>query len=47
MHTKLMLIFPLMTFALSAAEHAQEVIRFKGADTIGINLSVTRWFTTK
>jgi len=38
MLTKLMLIFPLMTFALSAAEHAQEVIRFKGADTLGAKL---------
>ena len=38
MLTKLMLIFTLMTFALSAAEHAQEVIRFKGSDTMGAKL---------
>lgn len=38
MLTKLMLIYPLMTFALSAAEHAQEVIRFKGSDTMGAKL---------
>lgn len=38
MLTKLMLIFPLMTFALSAAGHAQEVIRFKGSDTMGAKL---------
>lgn len=38
MLAKLMLIIPLMTFALSAAEHAQEVIRFKGSDTIGAKL---------
>lgn len=35
---KLLLIIPLMTFALSAAEHAQEVIRFKGSDTMGAKL---------
>lgn len=38
MLTKVMLILPLMTFALSAAEHAQELIRFKGADTLGAKL---------
>ncbi|GAA5124249.1 phosphate ABC transporter substrate-binding protein [Luteolibacter yonseiensis] len=38
MLAKLMLIFPLMTFALSAAEPAQDLIRFKGADTLGAKL---------
>lgn len=38
MLAKLMLIFPLMTFALSAAEPARELIRLKGADTLGAKL---------
>lgn len=38
MLTKFMLIFPLMAFTLSAAEHVQEVIRFKGSDTMGAKL---------
>lgn len=33
-----MVISQLTTFALSAAEHAQEVIRFKGSDTMGAKL---------
>lgn len=38
MLTKLMRILPLMTYALSATEQAQEVIRFKGADAMGAKL---------
>ncbi len=38
MLTKLILIFPLMTIALSAAVRAQELIRVKGSDTIGAKL---------
>jgi phosphate transport system substrate-binding protein len=38
MVSKLILIFPFMTFVLSAAEHDNELIRIKGSDTLGAKL---------